>query len=146
MRIKTLALFVIFSIGAFSIISCNESASKQDKAAEEVKAAKEEADKAYQVYLREVENYKAVSAERIAANKKAIADFNASVQAGNKKMTEEQARIIADLEQRNQSLQKKLDAYDAEDQSRWQSFKVEFGRDMDQLGNSFKDLTVNNVK
>jgi hypothetical protein len=146
MRFKVLLIPVLAAVVAFSVASCNETVSKQDKAAEEVRAAKEEADMAYQTYLEEVENYKAISAERIANNKKAIADYNASVQASKKKMSEEQARMIADLEARNEALQKKLDAYKAEDQSKWQSFKDEFGRDMDQLGNSFKDLTVNNVK
>lgn len=146
MKFKVLLFPVLAACVAFSAVSCNESVSKQDKAAEEVRAAKEEADMAYQAYLEEVENYKTISAERIANNKKAIADYNSSVKASKKKMSEEQARVIAELEARNEALQKKLNAYKAEDQSKWQSFKDEFGRDMDQLGNSFKDLTVNNVK
>lgn len=146
MKIKTLFIPILMCVGSFLLISCGDDAAKEKKAADEVNDAKEASDKAYQAYLGEVDKYREESSARIAANKQAITDYNLSVQASKKKMSEDQARRIADLEARNERMQKKLDEYKAEDQTKWQSFKQEFGRDMDELGQAFKDLTVNNVK
>ncbi len=146
MKIKTLLFPALMLVRSFAFVSCGDSSSKEKEAAEDVSKAKEESAKAYQEYLDEVEKYKAEVAERIAANKKAIADYNLTVQASKQKVNENQARQIADLEAKNDEMQRKLNEYKTEDQTKWQSFKEEFGRDMDQLGQSFKDLTVNNVK
>jgi hypothetical protein len=40
----------------------------------------------------------------------------------------------------------KMDNYKADSKENWEKFKVEFSRDMDELGAAFKDLTVKNVK
>ena len=50
------------------------------------------------------------------------------------------------LEQKNKDLKNRMDAYGANTQSDWDSFKREFNHDMDALGQAFKDLTVNNKK
>jgi hypothetical protein len=50
------------------------------------------------------------------------------------------------LEQKNAALKSKLNTYENNAQSDWESFKREFNHDMDQLGNSLRDLTVNNKK
>ena len=36
--------------------------------------------------------------------------------------------------------------YKADGKENWEKFKAEFGHDMDELGNAFRDLTVKNVK
>jgi len=35
--------------------------------------------------------------------------------------------------------------YKGEGKEKWEAFKTEFNRDMDELGKAFKDLTVNNT-
>jgi hypothetical protein len=53
------------------------------------------------------------------------------------------AKKIANLEQKNKDLRVKLDAYETS-QSDWETFKREFNHDMDELGQAFKDITVDN--
>jgi hypothetical protein len=52
------------------------------------------------------------------------------------------AQKIAELEQRNIDLKKRLDDFSAEGEAQWETFKDEFTRDMDELGNAFKDFTI----
>jgi len=53
---------------------------------------------------------------------------------------------VDELEQKNSDLKKQMDDYKAEGKEKWEKFKTEFGHDMDELGNAFKDFTVKNVK
>lgn len=43
-------------------------------------------------------------------------------------------------------MKKKMDDYNMDGKENWEKFKTEFNHDMDELGQAFKDLTVNNVK
>ncbi|WP_067031762.1 hypothetical protein [Allomuricauda sp. CP2A] len=52
---------------------------------------------------------------------------------------------LAVLEQKNQSLKEKMSYYKDEGDDEWESFKIEFDRDMDKLGQALKDLTQNNT-
>jgi hypothetical protein len=40
----------------------------------------------------------------------------------------------------------RLDAFNADNKESWEMFKVEFGRDMDELGNALRDFTINSQK
>jgi hypothetical protein len=50
---------------------------------------------------------------------------------------------IEELRKRNTDLKTRLDNYDT-NTSDWDIFKREFSHDMDELGQSLKDFTVNN--
>lgn len=52
---------------------------------------------------------------------------------------------LALLEHKNQSLKEKMSYYKDEGDNKWESFKLEFDRDMDNLGKALKDLTNNNT-
>ena len=53
---------------------------------------------------------------------------------------------IAELEQKNADTQKKLNEYKADSKEKWEMFKSEFNRDMDELGKAFSNMTVKNNK
>jgi len=46
---------------------------------------------------------------------------------------------------KNSSMKIKIDEYKEEGNEKWESFKREFNHDMDEIGNSLKDLTKNNT-
>ncbi len=52
---------------------------------------------------------------------------------------------MAELENKNSDLKKKLSDFKDDDKDKWISFKEEFNHDMDELGLAFKNLTVENV-
>lgn len=97
-------------------------------------------------YQAEVAKYKIETADKIAANEKSIAEFNTRISTEKKEAREDYKKKIADLEAKNSDLKMKMDTYKADSKENWEKFKVEFSRDMDELGQAFKDLTVKNVK
>jgi predicted RNase H-like nuclease (RuvC/YqgF family) len=53
-------------------------------------------------------------------------------------------KAVAELEQKNRDLKKKLEEYKDEGESKWQEFKTNFSHDIDGLGNTMKDLFKDN--
>lgn len=127
---------ITFITGAI-FTSCNTPAEKVDNAEKNVINATNDLDKANQEYLVDVENYRKETADKIAANDKSIADFKARI--AHEKLDAQvayQKKIVA-LEQKNSDLKKKIDGYKAESKEQWELFKVEFSKDMDELGTAF---------
>lgn len=135
-----MALFIIGFGTTFT--SCESSGEKVENAKEDVADAEENLAEARQDYLEDVADFKQQKANRIAANNREIADFNARLKLEQNEV--DFSEKIAELERRNRDLQMQLDSYKAESMSNWENFKNEFNKDMDQLGAALRDLTVNN--
>lgn len=128
------------------LISCNTPAEKVQNAKEDVTAAKVALDKAKQEYMEDLAKYRKETAERIAENEKIAADFRVRIVNEKKDAKAAYEIKLADLERKNTEMKNKIDGYHSDSKDSWQAFKAEFNRDMDELGKSFKNLTVNNVK
>lgn len=146
--ILTLAAAVLIA-GAI-VTSCNTPAQKVENAKDNVTEAQEVLDKANQEYLQEyladIESYRKEAAEKIAANDRSIAEFNARIENEKKEAQANYRKRIADLEQKNSDMKKKMDDYKAEGKEKWDKFKEEFSRDMEEVGKAFKDFAVKNVQ
>jgi len=75
-----------------------------------------------------------------------IADFKSRIANEKKAVKDEYNKKIAELEQKNADTQKKLNEYKADSKEKWEMFKSEFNRDMDELGTALSNLTVKNNK
>lgn len=128
------------------LTSCSTPAQKVENAEENVTEANTALDKANEQYMADVENYRKLTAEHIAANNKSIAEFNARIENEKKEVKADYKKKIAKLEQKNTDMKKKMDDYKVEGKEKWEVFKAEFSHDMDELGTAFKDLTKDNVK
>jgi F0F1-type ATP synthase membrane subunit b/b' len=128
------------------LMSCNNSAEKVENAQEKVEEAKEELDEANKEYLKDVENYRKETSDRISENERIIVDLRTKKDNAKKEIKEEYRKKIDQLEQKNKELKKKIDEYQVSTKEDWERFKREFNSDMDELGKAFKDLTVDNVK
>lgn len=53
---------------------------------------------------------------------------------------------IAVLEEKNSEMKIRMSEYKEDGGEKWQSFKIEFNHDMDELGKSLKDFTVDNER
>lgn len=126
--------------------SCNTPAEKVENAQENVTEANTDLDTANAQYLADIENYKKETADKITANDQSIAEFKARIQEEKKEAKADYKKKIAELEQKNTDMKKKMDDYKVEGKEKWETFKAEFTHDMDELGKAFKDLTVKNVK
>ena len=149
--ISTLALAAAFIVALFAT-GCQSSSQKADKAEDKVVNAKEDLmkaeAKAAELKLKAAEEWKIFKAEaetKIGDNDRSIADLRDKMKVSGKKMSAEYSKSIDALEAKSKALRTKIDTYNT-DTSDWEAFKREFNHDMDEFGQAFKDLTVNNKK
>lgn len=133
-------------VAGATVSSCTSPSKKVENATEKVYEAEKELDEANKAYLEDMADYRLKMDKRIRANNQSVAEFNARI--ANEKMEQrlEHKEKIAELDKKNADMKKKMDDYKAEGKEQWENFKAEFDRDMEELGKSFKDLTVKNVK
>ena len=82
--------------------------------------------------------------EKIAANERAIAEYNAKLAKEKKTMSAEIKEEIAALEVKNNNLKMKIGEYTDNGKENWEAFKTEFGKDMDDLGTSISNIGKKN--
>jgi F0F1-type ATP synthase membrane subunit b/b' len=134
-----------FIAGAI-LTSCSTSAEKVENAQKNVNEANKDLDNANQEYLVDIENYRKETSNMIVANEQQLAEFKVKIEHEKKVARTEYRKQIAELEQKNNDMKIKMSNYNEGGKEKWEKFKTEFSHDMDELGQAFKDLTVNNVK
>ena len=144
--IVTLTVFAFTTIAI--IIGCKTSSDKVENAkAEIIEAnkdlvkANEDLAKANEEYLADIENYKKITSDRMAANDKRIMDFNERISKNKKEATEQYIKKINALDIKHSDMKKKIADYKANGKENWEIFKTEFNQGMDDLDKTFKDLT-----
>lgn len=128
------------------LISCESSAKKVENAKENVTEANIDLEKANREYLEEVEMFRRENEEKFIQNVRSIEEFKARIKLQKKSARAEYNKKIADLEQKNSDMKRKMDDYQDSGKEQWAKFKDEFSHDMEEIGKAFSDVTVNNVK
>lgn len=141
-KMKSSKLLILFTALAFFtyLTSCDNAAQKVVKAEENVVDAEKELQTAEEEYLADVEQYKQLSAEKIAANERSIAEFNARIEKEKSDVKTAYKTKIKELELKNSDLKRKMDDYKVEGKDKWELFKTEFGKDMDNLSESITNF------
>jgi hypothetical protein len=137
---------ITFLTGALFLSNCSTSAEKVATAEENVTDAQKDLDKANAEYIADMETYRKETEAKIAANNESIAAFNARIDSKKAEAKADYKSRITELENKNTDMKKRLDEYKADGKDNWEIFKLEFSRDMEELGKAFKDLTVTNTK
>jgi len=141
MRNSIMVFAVIGSMAGMLLTGCGKTTEqKLDKAKEGVGDATQELKNARAEYLAEWENFKRESEAAIEANAKRIDAFKAKMDTATPAVKAKYDKQVAVLEQRNRDLKKKLDDYKDEGQGKWEEFRTNFKRDMDDLGKTMTDL------
>jgi PBP1b-binding outer membrane lipoprotein LpoB len=143
--ILTVALPTLLGV-ALIFTSCSTPAEKVKDAKENVVEAKKDLKDAKEAYLADIVTYRKYVAERIETNNQSIVAFTKLIENQKVEARKDYKLKIAELEKKNSDLKKRLNDYKENGQSNWETFKIEFDRDMEALGLAFKNLTVNNVK
>lgn len=74
-------------------------------------------------------------------NKKTIADFKLKIANERKEVKAKNEQKLAELEARNNQMEKTLLDYKEEGENKWVDFKIKFNRDLDDLGKAFSNLS-----
>lgn len=139
-----LTTIVLTSIIVF--MGCDSPEKKVTTAKENVIESKENLAQAEEDYKTELANYKKESNEKHIANERAIADFKKQVTTAKKELKESYEKQLVEMEQKNLEIKQRMDTYQDDGKEKWKSFKREYDHDMDELGKSLKDLTIENKK
>ena len=130
---------------------CQSSATKVENAEDKVQDAKNDLADSQRdlnaIRLDTISNYEQfkLEAEKILiAQEKNITDLKARLASEKKVINADYDKKLAELENKNSELERKLADYKDDGQDKWNSFKAEFNHDIDELGKAFKDLTVEN--
>jgi len=145
---KSIYLFAAIMFAGGIILTSCESTSQQkvENAEENVSEAKQDLHEAEMDYSAAIHDFRRETDERITTNEKYISDLKLQTENEKKELREERRKKIAELETRNNDMKKRMNEYNDNGKDGWESFKREFNRDMDELGNALNNLTVNNKK
>lgn len=147
----TIAVAITFTTGTI-LTGCQSSEQKEDAAEQKVEDAKEDLKDVQQDANTEAqkvataEEWKAFRSDtevKIQNNQKRIDDLRVQLNKPGKTLDPLYAKRIETLENENNELRMRMDNYE-KSQSDWEKFKMEFNHDMDELGRSLKDFTVDN--
>jgi outer membrane murein-binding lipoprotein Lpp len=145
---KTIISLVVTTLISGAIFTgCGPSTAKEDAAKTEVKEAREDLKDAQKAAT--AEEWKAFKDEselRIRDNEVRIAELKVKIKKSGKDLDALYEKKIDALEQQNKDMKARIDVYERNNKSDWESFKREFNHDIDELGKALKDLTVNNTK
>jgi|ERR1035437_8493205 chromosome segregation ATPase len=136
-------LAVALFAGGTIITGCKSS---PEKAELNVSEAKTDLAKAETDYTAAIQDLRTETDSKIAANDKRIAELREKKESANKVTRDNCKMRIAELEQKNKDMKKRMDEYKDNGKEGWESFKREFNHDMDELGKSLNDFTVDNTK
>jgi len=141
---------LLLALQAFMLIlgltGCSTQTEKVADTKENVLEAKAALDKAEADCATDIEKFRKETDERIIANQKSLAEFNGRISKQKKEAQEEYKNKIAALEQKNTDLKKKMDDYKAAGKENWEKFKVEFSKEMSELGKAFSSLADKNLR
>jgi len=148
---KTIFTLAITILMASTILTnCKSPAKKIEDAKDNVDNANAKVDEANQelsqAILDSIQQYRKESEDLIATREKSINEFK--VRLANQKIENRNKyeKRLEELEQKNSDLKKRLDDFKADGKENWKNFKIEFTKNMEELGTSIKDFQFKNLK
>lgn len=139
----------VFMAGTI-LVGCLSSDEKVEAARDNVKNAHENVQIANQELNKAKQDsiiqFRKEAVERINKNKKSIADFKLKIATEKKEVKAKNEKKLAELEQKNNKMEKMLSDYKEDSGNKWVEFKIEFNHDLDELGKAFSNLSNKNVK
>ena len=135
-------LIITMVVTGMILTACQSSTTKREKAkGEEMPDTVIYIDQDQKLTFKDsVDQFKKQSEKQIRLNKKEIVLFKTEIIDEKEKEKIRDDEKIAELELRNNDLVIRLDSYNDESQEQWDSFKVEYNEDMNDLDDDFKDL------
>ncbi|SHG52062.1 hypothetical protein SAMN05443549_104313 [Flavobacterium fluvii] len=147
MRKIIFAVTVMMFLTAITVVSCKPATKEEKEATEKVKDAnKEFIDAKKEATAEEWKAFKNSGDSIIIKNEERIAELKLKIKNTGSAIDAKYEKNIEILEQKNKDLKVKMETHKNGANEDWQSFKREFNHDMHELGQSLKDLTVDNKK
>lgn len=145
---KIIFAFVVLTfVTGITVVSCKPATKEENEATEKAQEANQELiDVKKAATAQEWQAFKNSGDSLINKNDEKIAELKLKMKNTGKSIDTKYKDNIEVLEQKNKDLKVKMETYKNDTNADWQSFKSEFNHDMDELGQSLKDFTVDNKK
>lgn len=146
--IVKIAALTVF-IGSM-LVNCNNSPkAKEDQlseAKEEVIDAKADLAESERDSIHDFNIYKESMEKKLAENEKVIADLKSKNTSTDKKVHDLYVKELASLEMKNAECKSKIMNYKQGTEQKWELFKVDFNKGVDELGQSISEMAQRNMK
>lgn len=144
---KSLLLAAMVSI---AVVSCNNSPKEKEEdlneAKDEVVDAKADLAESTLDSISDFNKYKESIEIKLTENESVIAELKAKDNSNNKSTQELFVKQLDKLELKNAELKSKLENYREGPEQKWELFKVDFNKDVDDLGKSISNMAERNMK
>lgn len=138
---KSIFILTTFAIMfAFIAQSCDSSSNEMQRAETDVIEAERDLEIAKSEIEADVRIYRQEMASEIRENNLEIAEIKKQIQRGDNDSKAANEVRIAELERTNDSLKREIDNYSVSDRDSWNTFKDQFGSNMNDLSNSLDNF------
>lgn len=141
MNLSKLKNGILFTSTVLFLTSCNSTVNRFDAAKEDVIDSRKDFVKAQDEHKVELANFRNTSNKVILQNEQKISDFKAREKNTKHSIRVEEEKQYDALKEKNIALKSRLDEFKDTSKENWDSFRVEFSRDMESFGTSIKDFT-----
>lgn len=139
-------------VTAIVLVGCKNNTKNEAEAQDNVEDARDNLDDAKEklstarenATMEEWQAFKESTTATITQNEIRIAEIKAKMKETGKSIDEGYAQKIVELEQKNEEIKLKVNKYKNDAGNDWKSFKAEYNRDINKLGQAIKNLTVDN--
>jgi phage regulator Rha-like protein len=145
--LKQSFITVLFCI---SLMGCNNSPAAKEKdlneATEDLVNAKEELDQAEYDSIKDFKDYKDSILLKLESNEKVITDLKLKINVKSASERKVDQVEIDRLEKRHEALKQKIENYKPGLEQKWDLFKVDFNKELDDFGKSLSKMSERNMQ
>jgi predicted RecB family endonuclease len=150
MKVTIFKTALLASVVGFAVVSCNNSPKEKEEdlntAKTEVIDAKADLAQAKYDSIKDYITYKESITKKLVENEKVIAELKSKINSSDKATNDLYWQQLDKLEKRNAELKHKIEDYKQGPQQKWELFKVEFNKNIDDLGKSISNMAERNMK
>ncbi|MEI7508686.1 MAG: hypothetical protein WCJ62_04400 [Flavobacterium sp.] len=150
MKTPVFKLIILAAIVGMVYISCNNSPKQKEEklndAKNEVLDAKEDLAKSKLDSIGDFNKYKESIENKLVENEKKITELKAKNTSKDKSSHLLYVNQLDKLEMKNSELKHKIEDYKQGPEQKWELFKIDFNKDVDDLGKSISNMAERNMK
>ena len=141
--LKMAILGCIATVGMASCVKTHEQ--KVETAKINVMEARQDLQQA-RIDSSEYVKYKADAEAKLKENKSKISELKATMKTEGKETQTQYAKMINELDQKNTEMEHRIKEFNSDSKENWETFKFDFNKQMDELGESISETAEKNMK
>jgi hypothetical protein len=145
-NLKTMTLACIVAMEIISCSSPKQKAENLENAKENLINAQDDLDKAVLDSTNEYDRYKIESKAKLKANDLKIAELKVKMKADKLEIRTKYEKQLNELEMKNAKLKTNIEDYKETDKNKWEIFKSNLNKEIEDIGKAITKMTEENQK